>query len=105
MAPTHTRPARKCWCSHEDARMNIKALNPRVIAQAIGSILANHEGGEVGIRLIASPRGYCVESTEEPAPEGWEVISADDLPHDAVEEEIVMSAYYLVEAAVLAVKV
>ena len=85
--------------------MNIKALNPRVIAQAIGSILANHEGGEVGIRLIASPRGYCVESTEEPAPEGWEVISADALPHDATDEEVVMSAYYLVEAAVLAVKV
>lgn len=87
--------------------MNIKAINPRVIAQAIGGILANHEGGEVGIRLIETPRGggYVVESADEPAPEGWKVISTDTLPHDATEEEIVMSAYYLVEAAVLAVKV
>lgn len=83
----------------------MKALNPRVIAQSIAGILTNHDSGSVGIRLIASPRGYLIESTEEAAPEGWEVISTDTLPHDAVEEEIVMSAYYLVEAAVLAVKV
>ena len=98
----HTHAQRKCWRSREYTRM--KTLNPRAIACAIAGILANHEGS-VGIRLIASPRGYTIESTDEPAPEGWEVISTDTLPHDAVEEEIVMSAYYLVEAAVLAVKV
>jgi hypothetical protein len=88
----------------------MNALNPRVIACAIAAILANHDeehDGEVGIRLIASPSGtgYIIESTDEPAPEGWEVVSEDSLPHDAVEEEIVMSAYYLVEAAILSVKV
>lgn len=82
----------------------MKALNPRAIAQAIAGILANHEGS-VGIRLIASPRGYTIESTDEPAPEGWEVLSQDTVPHDADDEEVVMCAYYLVEAAVLAVKV
>jgi hypothetical protein len=82
----------------------MKALNPRVIACAIAAILANHDGG-IGVRLISSPRGYVVESTEEPAPEGWEVLAEDTLDGGSTHEMIVMSAYYLVESAILGVKV
>jgi hypothetical protein len=83
----------------------MKALNPRVIAQAISSILEAHDSENVGIRLIGSPRGYMVESTEEPAPEGWEVLAEDTVDGASTQEMIVMSAYYLVESAILGVKV